>query len=186
MLHKAAGIAASAVVIVTAGTVLLRLSGRKSVLELTLASAVVIFMLGEILSVPIQSKSIWETLLSVGTCLATVMLFELLMLKLVWLRRLMLGRPLALIENGRIVEENLRKLRMSEEDLAMRLRDRNAERLSDVQTATMETNGKVTVVLKPHAKPVTVGDLEKLLARWSSGPQPNAPIAPSEDETVKP
>jgi uncharacterized membrane protein YcaP (DUF421 family) len=179
MMDKAADIVAMGFVLVAAGTVLLRLSGKKSVSELTLASTVVLFMLGEILSAPLMSDSIWETVLAIAACLATLMLLELLQFKLSWLRRLLTGGPMRLIEEGRIVEANLRKLRMSTEELAMRLREQNAQRVKDVLTATMETNGKVTVELKPHAKPVTVGDLEKLLARWSAGPQTNVPSAPA-------
>jgi uncharacterized membrane protein YcaP (DUF421 family) len=179
MLDKAANIVAMGFVLVAAGTVLLRLSGKKSVSELTLASTVVLFMLGEILSAPLMSDSLWETVLAIAACLAALVLLELLQFKMSWLRRLLTGGPMKLIENGRIVEANLRKLRMSNEELAMRLREQNAQRVKDVQTATMETNGKVTVELKPHAKPVTVGDLEKLLARLGAGPQSIVPKTPS-------
>ncbi|WP_052487526.1 DUF421 domain-containing protein [Gordoniibacillus kamchatkensis] len=185
MLGKIAAIVASSVAVVIGGTILLRLSGRKSVLELTLASTVVMIMLGEILSGPLEFRSIWETLLAVGACLAALISIELLQFKLNWLRRLVSGRPLALIDEGRIVEDALRKLRMSKEDLAIRLREQKVERVDDVKRATMETNGKVTIELQPHAKPVTVGDLEKLLASWGLAPQRDGSYGPGEEEPVK-
>lgn len=153
-----------AFVLVSAGTLLLRISGKKSISELTIASTIVMFSLGEILAEPILSKSIWITIVAMAGFLATLALLEKLQLKWNRFERMLFGTPKVVVTEGRVVEHQLKKLRLSVDDLEMRLREASVSRIADVKTATMEANGHIAVDLMPHAKPVTMGDLERLLA----------------------
>ncbi|WP_186328357.1 YetF domain-containing protein [Paenibacillus sp. 32O-W] len=68
-----------------------------------------------------------------------------------------------IIENGQIVQKNLRSIRMTVDQLEIRLRQNGIANISDVKTATIEPNGQVGYELMRHAKPVTVGELERIL-----------------------
>jgi hypothetical protein len=60
-----------------------------------------------------------------------------------------------LIEEGKINEGNLQKERLSIEELTSKLREKNAFRLADVEYAILETDGEISVMLKPDKQPVT-------------------------------
>ncbi len=65
------------------------------------------------------------------------------------------GSPTVLVENGKVLEDNLRKVRFTFDDLMTKLREKNAFKLSDVEAAVLETNGKVSVMMKAGNQPIT-------------------------------
>lgn len=65
------------------------------------------------------------------------------------------GKGTVLIKDGKIMENNLKKERMSVEELMEQLRLKNAFKAADVEFAVMEPNGSVSVLLKSQNQPVT-------------------------------
>ena len=78
-----------------------------------------------------------------------------LMLKSPRARRLICGRPIVVIDDGKILQSELRRLRMTTEDLCEELRQKDVFRLEDVAYAIIETNGRMSVVKRPEAEPPT-------------------------------
>ena len=64
-----------------------------------------------------------------------------------------------LIENGRIIDKNMKKLRISINELMMKLREKDVFNLEDVQFAIMESNGQLSVLIKANKKPITPDDM---------------------------
>jgi uncharacterized membrane protein YcaP (DUF421 family) len=62
------------------------------------------------------------------------------------LRRVLEGEPVVLIENGRPIEHNLRRERLTLEELAESARLQQVESLEDVRLAVLETNGSISVI----------------------------------------
>jgi uncharacterized membrane protein YcaP (DUF421 family) len=62
------------------------------------------------------------------------------------LRRVLEGEPIVLIENGRPIERNLRRERLTLEELAESARLQQVESLEDVRLAVLETNGSISVI----------------------------------------
>jgi uncharacterized membrane protein YcaP (DUF421 family) len=62
------------------------------------------------------------------------------------LRRVLEGEPVVLIENGRPIEGNLRRERLTLEELAESARLQQVESLEDVRLAVLETNGSISVI----------------------------------------
>ncbi len=89
-----------------------------------------------------------------------------LALKSKWIHDLINGKEAILIKQGKIMEENLFKARLTGEELLRELRSKNAFSLSDVEFAVMETTGDINILLKSERKPVTPHDLE-----WKVAPQ---------------
>ena len=75
-------------------------------------------------------------------------------------RRIMNAKTLILIENGRIIDKNVRKLKITVNELMMKLREKDVFNLEDVQFAIMERNGQLSVLIKSNKKPVTPYDME--------------------------
>jgi len=80
------------------------------------------------------------------------------------LHDLIQGKGTVLIKHGKIMEENLMKVRLTGEELLRELRSKNAFSLADVEFAVMETTGEINVFLKSDKKPVTAHDLGQKVA----------------------
>ena len=153
-----------AILIVLGGTFLLRLAGRKSISQMTLAQTVIMIGIGSLLIQPLAGKNIWTTL-SVGTILVlTLILMEFGQVKSDKIESLITGKSKILIDNGSINEKNLRKVRLTVDQLEINLRQKNVTRISDVEYATLEPNGKVGYTLKQDAQPVTNKQFQALQA----------------------
>lgn len=74
-------------------------------------------------------------------------------------RRIINAKTLILVENGRIVDKNMRKLRLTINELMMKLREKDVFNLEDVQFAIMESNGQLSVLIKANKKPITPDDM---------------------------
>ena len=74
-------------------------------------------------------------------------------------RRIINAKTLILIENGRIIDKNMKKLRISINELMMKLREKDVFNLEDVQFAIMESNGQLSALIKANKKPITPDDM---------------------------
>ena len=75
-------------------------------------------------------------------------------------RRIINAKTLILIENGRIIDKNIKKLKITINELMMKLREKDVFNLEDVQFAIMESNGQLSVLIKANKKPVTPYDMD--------------------------
>lgn len=151
-----------AILIVLAGTLLLRVAGRKSISQMTLAQTVIMIGIGSLLIQPVAGENIWTTI-GVGLILVlTLIVIEYLQVKSDRVEQFITGKSKILMEDGVINEKNFRKLRMTVDQLEMKLRQQGVSQLSDVKWATLEPNGQVGVELMPSAKPVTMKEFAQL------------------------
>lgn len=81
-------------------------------------------------------------------------------LKSYTVRRITNAKTLILIENGRIIDKNMKRLRITINELMMKLREKDVFNLEDVQFAIMESNGELSVLIKADKKPVTPYDMD--------------------------
>ena len=82
-------------------------------------------------------------------------LVSLAMLKSGRFRQIICGNPIVVVERGKILQDQMRRLRMTTEDLCEQLRQNNVFYLEDVAWAIIETNGMMSVIRKPEEDPVT-------------------------------
>lgn len=75
-------------------------------------------------------------------------------------RKVIDGEPTVVVQNGQILEANLKQLNYNVDDLRMQLRDKNVFSLGDVEFAVLEPNGKLSVLKKSQLQPVTPADLQ--------------------------
>lgn len=75
-------------------------------------------------------------------------------------RRIINAKTLILIENGRIIDKNMKRLRITINELMMKLREKDVFNLENVQFAIMESNGQLSVLIKANKKPVTPYDMD--------------------------
>lgn len=68
------------------------------------------------------------------------------------------GQPVTVIKQGKILENELGKLRLNIDDLGILLREQKIFSMMDVENAVFEPNGKLSVMLKEEKQPVTKKD----------------------------
>lgn len=74
------------------------------------------------------------------------------------------GSSTVLIQDGKIMEDNLKKEGYSTDDLLEKLRDNNVFLASDVEFAALEPSGSLSVLPKKENQPLTAKDLGLKLA----------------------
>lgn len=146
-----------------AGVLLLRIAGRKSISQMTLAQTVVMISIGTIIIQPIVETSVWKTIIASVIFIGSLILLEFLQLKFNFIEKFITGKSKIVIQNGKIEKINLRKLRLTADQLEMRLRTIGIARISDVKMATLEPNGQLGYELMDDAKPLTVGEFKNLM-----------------------
>lgn len=78
-----------------------------------------------------------------------------------WIYNVIHGKERVLIKNGKVMEDNLSKERITGQEFLQQMRSKKAFNLADVEFAVMETTGDINVILKADKKPVTASDLGK-------------------------
>lgn len=76
------------------------------------------------------------------------------------LRKVVDSVPVVLIENGIILDKNMKKVRITINELMMKLREKNAFNLADVEYAIMEVNGQLSVLIKAEKRPLVPYDMD--------------------------
>ena len=140
---------------------LMRLMGKRQIGELQPSELVITILISEIASIPMQDNRV-PILHSVVALLALVayeIFSSALSLKSNRLRTLIQGHPVIVIRDGKIDMKALGKLRMTVNDLISLLRQKDVFDISQVSYAVFETNGKISVLLKPESRNSTAKDL---------------------------
>lgn len=155
-----------ALLFAAASIILLRLAGRKSISQMTMPQLGILLSIGSIIGSEVSGKGVPETMTAAAVFIAVLVAVEWLTVKSNTVERLLKGVAVPVIENGELVTKNLKKLRISVDDLEKRLRMLGISAIPDVKTATIEVNGELGYELYKHAKPITRGDLETLLSSY--------------------
>ncbi|GAA0593414.1 DUF421 domain-containing protein [Virgibacillus siamensis] len=150
------------ILIVFVGTLLLRVAGRKTVSQMTLAETVLMVSIGTLIVQPVTTQNIWIAFATGAVLVVTLLAMEYGQLKFDGIEKIITGKSKVLIENGTLNEKNLAKLRMTVDQLEMNLRQKNITNIKDVEWATLEPNGKLGFTLKQDAQPVTKKDFKQL------------------------
>ena len=93
-----------------------------------------------------DSRSITEALLLITTIVLWDWLFDWLGFKSPFWARILQPSPLLLIENGKVIKDNLDKEFINEEELMAQLREQGIGNLDSVKTCYLESNGHFSVL----------------------------------------
>lgn len=103
---------------------------------------------------------IWNPIVSFLTFSLIAYLISYISLKSRKSRKWLAGKPTVVIENGKILEQNLRKIKISLDSLNQELREVQIFDPGEVEYAVLEINGKLSVLKKPEYMPVLRKDLQ--------------------------
>lgn len=138
-----------------------KLMGQRELGHLNAFDFIVAFTLGGTVSgVLNNSKNGLIGAMTTTTTLAGLnIIISYIALKNAKIRRIFQDEPIVIVQNGRIIDRMMRKARYNLDDLLQELRLRNITNLHDVEFAIIESNGKLSAILKSQARPIQPKDL---------------------------
>jgi uncharacterized membrane protein YcaP (DUF421 family) len=152
-----------AFLLIVSGILLLRIAGRKSISQMTLAQTIVMISIGTIIVQPIVQKSMIMAIAGAAIFVAAIVIIEFLELKFNFFEKFITGKSKIVIQEGQLNVKTLRKLRLTVDQLEMRMRNQGLSKIEDIKMATIEPNGQLGYELKDDAKPLTVGEFREIL-----------------------
>ena len=135
----------------------MRLLGKRQLGQMEPSEFVVTMLVANLATIPMEDPSLTlvHGLLPIGIVVGAELLLSWLCMLSIRLRRLLCGKPVILIENGKIDQQALRRNRITADELTGHLRLKEVLDLRTVQYAILETNGNLSVFLYPAHQPVT-------------------------------
>ncbi|MFD2043913.1 DUF421 domain-containing protein [Ornithinibacillus salinisoli] len=140
--------------------------GTKQLSQLNIFEYISGVVLGGIVAIHVSTldSPIYYALLAMFIWFIIPYIAELISLKSKSFRNFIQGKSTVVIQNGKIMEDNLKKEHYSTDDLLENLREKNLFKVADVEFALLEPTGKLTVLPKKENQPLTAKDLNIKLA----------------------
>ena len=131
--------------------------GKRQLGELQPTELVITILLSEIAAVPMQDNALplGNSIVAVLLLVALEIINSVVVLKSSRCRSLLQGNSLVVIRDGVVDQKQLKRLRFTMDDLFDQLRQKDIFDISDVRYAIVETNGQLSVMLKPEKETVT-------------------------------
>lgn len=138
-----------------------RLMGKREIGQLQPFELVVIIIIADVASVPMENINIplIQGIIPILGLLLGQLVFSYLNIKWPWFHKMFTGKSTMLIDKGKILEYNLKKQRYPVEELIEQLRVAGYPNIMDVDYAILETSGEVSIIPKREKNAVTVGDM---------------------------
>jgi uncharacterized membrane protein YcaP (DUF421 family) len=135
---------------------LTRMLGRKMAARMTYFDLIYGIVIGMIAAaISIKLVDVLSGVIALLTWSLVGIGLSYLSLKSKGVRDLIHGREAVVIKHGKIMEDQLKKMRFSPEDLLQQLRHKQIFNLADVEFAVMESNGEINALLKSNRQPIT-------------------------------
>ena len=138
----------------------IRLMGKRQIGQMEAPEFVVTMLVANLAAIPMQDGGIplFSGVVPILTVLGVELVLSALSLKSSKIRKLLCGKPVILIENGKILQDNLKKTRITLDELSGHLREKDVLDITAVQFAILETNGNLSVFPYPKEKPASARD----------------------------
>lgn len=138
----------------------IRLMGKRQIGEMEASEFVVTMLVANLAAIPMQDSGIplYSGLVPILTVLGVELVLSCLTMKSVVFRRFLCGKPVILIENGKLLQDNLRRTRITLDELTGHLREKDVLDIRTVQYAILETDGNLSVFPYPKEQPASAKD----------------------------
>lgn len=132
-----------------------RLMGKRQIGQMEPSEFVVTMLIANLAAIPMQDGGIplLSGLVPILTVLGLELALAALSMRSIFFRRLLCGKPVILIENGHILQNNLRRTGITLDELTGHLRLKDVLDVQAVQFAILETDGNLSVFPFPQQRP---------------------------------
>jgi uncharacterized membrane protein YcaP (DUF421 family) len=126
----------------------LRLAGKRELGQMTPFDLVVILLIANAVQNAMvgPDTSVTGGLIAAGVLVTANYGVAAARERLPWLRRAVEGTPTLLINDGRFVQEHLRREGLEEDEVLMAIREHGVSDVQDVRMAVLETDGSISIV----------------------------------------
>ncbi|MDO4476763.1 MAG: DUF421 domain-containing protein [Clostridia bacterium] len=133
----------------------IKMMGKRQISDLQTSELVITILISNIAAIPMQNTAqpLLTGIIPILVLICCEILASFLMLKNLKIRQLICGKPIIVINEGKIDQKAMEYLRLSTEDLSEQLRQLDVFSLDDVWFAIMETNGQMSVMKKSEKQP---------------------------------
>ncbi len=140
----------------------MKMMGKRQVGQLQPFELVVVITISAMAAIAMQDVGVplVNSIFPIITIMILQVVISLINLKSEKARGLICGKPSIVVENGKIVEEELRNLRYNVNDLLEQMRAKNYFNIADVEYAILETNGQLSIIPKSQKRAVQPEDLQ--------------------------
>lgn len=138
-----------------------RILGKSQISQLTFFDYVIGITIGDMASAAAIDTQIEFINGIIGLLVFSTLsiLLAFLSIKSYSIRKIIEGSPTLLIKDGKVLEKNLLKSKLTYNDLMVGLREKDAFKLSEVELAVLETDGQISVMKKAEYEPLTPKDI---------------------------
>ncbi len=139
----------------------IRLLGKHQIGQLEPSELVLTLIIADLASVPMQDNGIplLDGLIPIVVLLAMSTIISVLCTRSIRFRALLCGRPSVIVENGQVIVEELKKNRLTLDELMEELRIQGYADFKSIKFALLETNGQLSVLPYAADKPATAAQL---------------------------
>lgn len=149
------------IISLTALFIVTKLLGKKQVSQLSLFDYVIGISIGNFaaeISINMETPLMYG-IISMLVFGLIAFLVSILTMKSIILRRFFMGTPTILIQKGKILEKNLKKVKFDVNDLLEECRSKNYFDLKEIEYALMESKGTLSIMPKIEYEKVTKKDM---------------------------
>lgn len=138
-----------------------KITGNRAISQMTMFDYIVGITIGSIAAEMATSleSDFMEPLVAIIVYGLVTLITAILACKFLPIRRIVNGRTLIIIDNGNIYVNNFKKAKLDMNDVLMEARLNGYYNINDIQTAILETNGKISFLPKSNKRLVNVEDL---------------------------
>ena len=139
----------------------MRLMGKRQIGELEISDLITTLLVSEIASLPLTDTSIpvSHAIIPIILLLTFEVISSTLLMKIPPIKKFISTRPTTLIDNGRLCPEQMKKVRLTVDELMSEIRQNGISDIDEVQYAILEQNGKISVIQKPEFRPPSARDM---------------------------
>jgi uncharacterized membrane protein YcaP (DUF421 family) len=129
---------------------LFRIMGHRELGSLEPFDLIVLVVIGDLIQqgVTQDDYSLTGAVLAVSTVVVLTVFVSWASFRIPALRPLLDGKPLVLVEDGKVIDRNLRRERITIEELAAQARLQQIASIADVRWAVLETSGSISFIPK--------------------------------------
>ncbi len=136
-------------------TAMVRLSGRRQTGQVSTADLIVIVVIADAVQNGMagEQKSVADALLLAATIMLWDWALDWLAYRSPWVARLLRPAPLLLIQDGKVLRQNLRRELVTMDELKSMLREHDIEDPAEVKRCFLEGDGHLSVISKEGPAP---------------------------------
>lgn len=141
--------------------IITKLLGKKQLSSLSFFEYIVGITVGDIAGTLAMDPdlSLWDGIASLIVWSFVPLAISMISLRSRTFRRIVEGKSTTFIENGNLVEKNMRKEKYNIDELLEQLRKKNVFKVADVEFASLDSNGDLSILLKKSKQPLRYEDL---------------------------